>query len=202
MNIKIKDDSSEILEKFCRNTSQTPSKVIESLIDVLYPVYLDYEKRRDAEIEKRSFNQVLSDLLRHISNSTVENLDVAPKLIETTNRVLGIKNYIGASIFDIQLDFDKRSISYFVGYRSCTNLNYAFTALAISVEINQDHIQISELVYEPILESQEITDIELREIEGLYTASHRMHAQQRTTAFCQCVGASISDGFSSFRSKI
>jgi hypothetical protein len=167
MNIEIKDDSSKILEKICRNTNQTPSEIIESVIDALYPLYLDYENRRNADIEKRSFDQILSDLFKHIFNSTVQNLEVAPKLIEITDRLLGIKNHIGASVFDIKLDFDKRAILYDIGYQICTSSTYVYTALLISVELNQDYVQISQLVYEPVLESTQITDADLSETEDL-----------------------------------
>jgi hypothetical protein len=167
MNIKIKDDTSKILEKICRNTNQTPSELIESFVDTLYPLYLDYMNRINADIEKRSFNQILSDLFKHISNSTVENLELAPKLIEITDSLLGIKNHIGASVFDIKLDFDKRTISYDLGYQVCTSSAYVYTALAISVEMNQDYIQISQLMYEPVPESMQITNADLSGTEDL-----------------------------------
>ena len=166
MNIRIKDKSS-ILEKICHDTNQTPSEIVETFVDALYPLYLEYKNRRNAEIEKRSFNQILSDFFKHMFNYNVENLEIAPKLIEITNSLLGIKTHMGASIFDIKLDFDKRAISYHIGYQTCATSTYLFTAFAISVELNQDYIQISQLVFKPLLENTRITDDELRETEAL-----------------------------------
>jgi len=160
MNIEIKDGSTKLVDKICKDTKMNPSGLIEYFLGVMHFLYSDYERQKDTEVEKESFKQILANLFSHSSKSQLRTLDIAERLIDSTNELLGIKEYVGACVHNINTDFDKRSISYIVGYESCvdaTNM-YAYKGLLIEVEINQDYIEVSNIVYFPTLESFNITD--------------------------------------------
>jgi hypothetical protein len=117
-------------------------------------------REKNAEVEKGSFTEILANLFSHSIKSKLRTLNIAENLIESTNELLGIKEYVGAIIHNINPDFDKRSISYSVGYEYCVCATdtYAYKGLVIEVEINQDYIEVSHVVYLPTFESKEITD--------------------------------------------
>ena len=160
MNIEIRDSISDILEKICKETEMNPSQLIEYLMDFMQNLYSDYEHQKDAEVEKGSFKAILTNLFLHSFKSKLRTLDITENLIESTNELLGIKQYVGAIIHNINPDFDKRSISYSVGYDFCVDAAnmFAYKALVIEVEINQDYIEVSHVVCLPTFESMDITD--------------------------------------------
>jgi hypothetical protein len=57
-----------------------------------------YEQTRNEGTERRSFGEILAKLHQQILSCTASNLDVAPSLIEQTNRLVGINLSVGASI--------------------------------------------------------------------------------------------------------
>jgi hypothetical protein len=153
MNIEVEDSHNKLLEKICNDTKLSPPQLIESLLYVMHFLYSDYERQKNAEVEKRLFSEILTNLFLHSFKSNLRTLDIAKKLIESTNELLGIKEYVGAIIHNINPVFDKRSISYSVGYESCMDAanTYAYKGLLIEVEINQDYIEVSHVVYLPTL---------------------------------------------------
>ena len=155
MNIEIRDNKTDLLKKICKETENNPSQLMELIIDVLQNLYSDYERQKNAGVEKTSFKEILTNLFLHSFKSKLRTLDIAQRLIESTNELLGIKEYIGAVIHNINPDFDKRSISYSVGYDFCVDAAnmYAYKSLLIEVEINQDYIEVSHVVYMPMFES-------------------------------------------------
>jgi hypothetical protein len=140
MNIKINDNNSDLLEKICKETKSNPSQLIEYFLGVMHFLYSDYERQKNEGIEKRPFGEILANLFSHSFRSKLLTLDIEKRLIESTNELLGIKYYIGATIYNINPDFEKRSISYAVGYDFCVDAAniYAYKNLEIDVEINQD----------------------------------------------------------------
>jgi formylmethanofuran dehydrogenase subunit B len=119
MNIEIRDNSNDILEKICKEMKMNPSQLMGYLLDIVQNLYSDYEHQKDAEIEKESFKAILTNLFLRSFKSKLRTLNVAEKLIESTNELLGIKEYVGAIIHNINPDFDNRSISYSIGYEFC-----------------------------------------------------------------------------------
>jgi hypothetical protein len=147
----------------------SPSQLMEYFLDIVQNLYSDYERQKNAGVEKRSFNEILTNLFLHSFKSKLRTLDIAQRLIESTNELLGIKEYNGAIIHDISPDFDRRSISYSVSYDFCVDAAniYAYKSLLIEVEINQDHIEVSHVVYMPTFESTEITDKRIDDTSNL-----------------------------------
>ena len=160
MNIEIKDKNTRLLEKICKETHMDPSRLVEYFCGIIYSLYSDYERQKNEGVEKRPFTEILSNLFLHSFKSKLSTLEVAENLIERTNELLGIKGYIGAGIYNINPDFEKRSISYVVGYDFCVDAAnaYAHVHLEIEVEINQDYIEVSHVVYEPTFENTIISD--------------------------------------------
>jgi hypothetical protein len=160
MNIELGDNVSHILEKICKETEMRPSQLMEFFIEIVQNLYSDYERQKDAEVEKESFQEILTNLFSHSFKSKLRTLDITENLIESTNELLGIKEYVGAIVHNINPDFDERSISYSIGYDFCVDAAnmFAYRALVIEVEINQDYIEVSHVVYVPTFESKEITD--------------------------------------------
>lgn len=160
MKIEVKDSHNELLEKICKETETNPSQLMEFIIYIIQLLYSDYERQKSAGIENESFKDILTNLFIHSFKSKLRTLDIAKKLIESTNELLGIKQYFGAIIHNINPDFDKRSVSYSVGYDFCIDAAnmYAYNALVIEVEINQDYIEVTHVLYLPTFEGMEITD--------------------------------------------
>jgi hypothetical protein len=162
MKIEINDKNTELLEKICKETSMNPSELMEHFLDNIHPIYSDYERRKNEDIEKRPFSVILSSLL-HALKSKLLALDNVKNLIKSTDALLVIKGYFSADIYDIIPDFDKKSVSYSVGYDFCADTDniYAYKNLFVNVEINQDYIVVSLNAYQPIFENIEITDKEI-----------------------------------------
>ena len=137
MNIEIKDSSTKLVDNICKETKMNPSGLIEYLLGVIHFLYSDYERQKNEGIEKRSFSEILTNLFLHSFKSNLRTLDVAENLIESTNELLGIENYIGASIYSINPDFNGRSISYMVAMIFVLMLLHVngYKNLGIDVEI-------------------------------------------------------------------
>jgi hypothetical protein len=159
MNIRIKADKASHLDKICKEMKMNPSQLMEYFLDIMQNLYSDYERQKNEGIEKETFEDILANLFSHSFKSKLRNLNITENLIESTNELLGIKEHVGA-IYNINPDFYKRSISYSIGYEYCVGATsmFAFKGLQIDVEINQDYIEVSLVVYEPTFESKEITD--------------------------------------------
>src|ERR687897_3762125 len=106
MNIRIKGDRAAHLGKICKEMKMNPSQLMEYLLDIVQNLHSDYEHQKEAEIEKESFKAILTNLFLHSFKSKLRTLDIAEKLIESTNELLGINVYVGAIIQNINLDFD------------------------------------------------------------------------------------------------
>ena len=157
MNIEIRDNKTDLLKKICKETETNPSQLMELIIDVLQNLYSDYERQKNNGIKKGSFKDFLTDLF--LDKAKLRTPDIEKSLIEGTNELLGIKEYIDAGIYNIDLDFYSKSFFYTIGYEfvDAANMN-AFKGLLINVEINQDYIEVSHRGFPPIHESIEITD--------------------------------------------
>jgi hypothetical protein len=160
MNIRLKGYKANHLGKICNELKMNPPQLMEYLLEIIQNLYSDYERQKDAEVENGSFREMLTNLFSHSFKSKLQTLEVAEKLIESTNELLGIKEYVGAIVHNINLDFYEKSISYTVGYDFCVDAAnmFVYKALEIEVEINQDYIEVSHVVYVPTFESNEITD--------------------------------------------
>jgi hypothetical protein len=169
MNIKINASNTDLLEKICKETEKSPSQLIEYLMGIMQHLYSDYERQKNQGIEKRLFSEILTNLFLHSFKSKLLTLDIAKNLIESTNELLGIKEYVGAIVHNINPDFDRRSISYSVGYDSCVDAAnmYVYKGLLIEVEINQDYLEVSHVVYMPTFASMEITDRKVNDTSNL-----------------------------------
>jgi hypothetical protein len=184
MNIRIKADKAK-LEKICNEMKMNPSQLMEHLLNIVQNLYSDYERQKNAEFEKRTFKEILTNLFLHSFKSKLRTLDIAENLIESTNELLGIKEYVGAIIHNINPDFDKRSISYSVGYESCMDAanTYAYKGLLIEVEINQDYIEVSHVVYLPTFAAMEITDRKLNDTSNLIQEYIRAKHRKKFSPF-------------------
>lgn len=169
MNIRIKADKASHLGKICNDMKMSPSQLMEYFLDIVQNLYSDYERQKNAGVEKGSFNEILTNLFSHSLRSKLWTLDIAENLIESTNELLGIKEYNGAIIHNINPDFYERSISYSIGYDYCIDVSntYAYKGLLLEVEINQDYIEVSHVVYMPTFETKEITDKRIDDTSNL-----------------------------------
>jgi hypothetical protein len=185
MNIEVKDGNNKLVEKMCKETEMNPSGLIEYLMGIMQHLYSDYERQKNAGVEKTSFKQILTNLFLHSFKSKLRTLDIAERLIEDTNELLGIKEYVGAVIHNINPDFDKRSVSYSVGYDFCVDAAnmYAYKSLLIEVEINQDCIEVSHVVYMPMFESKEITDKKVNNTSNLIQEYIRAKHRKKFSPF-------------------
>jgi hypothetical protein len=185
MNIEVKDGNNKLVEKLCKETEMNPSQLIEYLMGIMQHLYSDYERQKNAGVEKILFSEILTNLFLHSFKSKLRTLDIAKKLIESTNELLGIKEYVGATIHDINPDFDTSSISYSVGYDFCVDAAniYAYKSLLIEVEINQDYIEVSHVVYMPTFESMEFTDKKLNDTSNLIQEYIRARHRKKFSPF-------------------
>jgi hypothetical protein len=169
MNIRIKIDKANDLGRICKEMKMNPSQVMEYLLDIVQNLYSDFEREKNAEVKEESFEEILTNLFSHSFKSKLRTLNIAEKLIEGTNELLGIKEYVGAAIHNINPDFDNRSISYLIGYDFCVDAAnmYAYKSLLIEVEINRDYIEVSHVVYLPTFENMNITDKEVNTTSDL-----------------------------------
>ena len=115
---------------------------MELMIDVLQNLYSDYERQKNTGIKKGSFKEFLTNLF--LDKSKLRTPDIEKSLIEGTNELLGINEYIDAGIYNVDLDFYTKSFFYSIGYEfvDAVNMN-AFKGVLINVEINQDYIEVS-----------------------------------------------------------
>jgi hypothetical protein len=159
MNIEVKDGNNKLVEKICKEMKMNPSQLMEYLLSIIQHLYSDYERQKNAGVEKRTFREILTNLFFHSFKSKLRTLDIAENLIESTNELLGINEYIDAGIYNIDLDFYSKSFFYTIGYEfvDAANMN-AFKGLLIDVEINQDYIEVSHRGFPHIHESIDITD--------------------------------------------
>jgi hypothetical protein len=166
MNIEIRDNKTDILKKICKETETNPSQLMELIIDVLQNLYSDYERQKNNGIKKGSFKDFLTDLF--LDKAKLRTPDIEKSLIEGTNELLGIKEYIDAGIYNIDLDFYSKSFFYTIGYEfvDAANMN-AFKGLLINVEINQDYVEVSHRTFPFIHESIEITDKKMEDTVNL-----------------------------------
>ena len=169
MKIRVKGDKAGHLGKICNELKMNPSQLMEYLLDIVQNLYSDYERQKDAEVEKESFRETLTNLFLHSFKSKLRTLDIAENLIESTNEVLGIKEYVGAIVHNINPDFYERSVSYSIGYEYCIGASntYAYRGLLIEVELSQDYIEVSHVVYLPTFERMGITDNTINESSNL-----------------------------------
>ena len=92
--------------------------------------------------ERRSFNDILTNLLKQILSCTPSNLDLAPLLIAQTNKLVGIYRSIGASIHDLLFDYDKRTVSYYIHHTLCYDAEqvFAYNNLALGIRITPQYV--------------------------------------------------------------
>jgi hypothetical protein len=77
MNIEVEDSHNKLLEKICNDTKLSPPQLIESLLYVMHFLYSDYERQKNAEVEKRLFSEILTNLFLHSFKSNLRTLDIA-----------------------------------------------------------------------------------------------------------------------------
>jgi hypothetical protein len=161
MDIMIED--SDILSKICREGDLTPQKLVEAYIASLTFLHYTYEQARNEGTERRSFNEILTNLLKQILSCTPSNLDVAPSLITQTNKLVGIYRSIGASIHDLIFDYDKRTVSYFIHYTLCYDAAqvFAYKNLVLGISITPKYVRVSHLDYIPLLNDFKIYNADL-----------------------------------------
>ena len=109
MDITIED--SDTFARICRDVNLTPKKLFEDYIASSTLLHYTYEQMRNEGTERRSF-EILSKLYQQIQRCTPSNLDIAPSLIEQTNKLVRINKSIGASIHDHLIDYDNHIVSY------------------------------------------------------------------------------------------
>jgi hypothetical protein len=152
MNIEVKDSQDELIEKICNVTDLNPSELMKYLMDFLQTTYFDYKREKNVGVEKGTFKDFLTNLSFDLSNlRTIEK-----RLIEATNELLGIKEYIDAGVYNIDLDFYDRSFCYTIGYELCVDVANmdSYKGLLINVEINQDYIDVSHVFYLPRVDTR------------------------------------------------
>jgi hypothetical protein len=161
MNITIED--SDILARICRDVNLTPKKLFEDYAASLIPLYYTYEQLKNEGTERRSFGEILSNLYQQIQKSTPSNLDIAPSLIEQTNKLVGIDRSIGTSIHDLLIDYDNHIVSYEVFYTLCTDAAevFVYNNLALGIRITPKYVQVSHLDYIPMLDDFKIYNANL-----------------------------------------
>ena len=166
MKIIIKADKANHLGKICNEMRMNPSQLMEYLLEIIQNLYSDYERQKDAEVEKESFRKILTNLFSHSFKSKLRTLNVGENLIQSTNELLGIIEYIGAIIHNLNLDFYERSVFYSIGYEYCIDVSntYMYRGLVLEVEITHDFIEVSHVVYPPIFESTDLTDHRLNDL--------------------------------------
>ena len=145
---------------------------------------------------KGPFSEILTNLFSYAFKSKLLTLDIAENLIESTNELLGIKDHIWAAIYNINPDFEKRSISYAVCYDFCVDAAniYSYKNLEIDVEINQDYIEVSHVVYLPTFERIEITDKKLNNTSNLVQKYIRDKYRKEFSPFANIAVELLSTG--------
>lgn len=130
-------DDSDTLARICRDVNLTPKKLFEDYIASLTLLHYTYKQMRNEGSERRTFGEILSKLYQQISNCTPSNLDIAPSLIEQTNKLVRINKSIGASIHDLLIDYDNHIVSYYIFYKFCTDVAevFAYNNLVLGIRI-------------------------------------------------------------------
>jgi hypothetical protein len=161
MDITIEDNN--ILTRICRDANLTPKELIEGYLASLTLLHSTYEQRKNEGTERRSFSEILTKLYQQILGCTPSNLEVAPSLIEQTNKLVGINRSIGASINDLLIDYAKRTVSYIIHYTFCDDAAqvFAYNNLALGIHISPKYVQISHLDYIPLLNDIKIYNADL-----------------------------------------
>ncbi len=161
MDITIED--SDTLARICRDGNLTPRKLFEDYIASLTYLYYTYEQLRNEGNERRTFGEILSKLHQQVLESTPSNLDIAPSLIEQTNKLVRIERSIGASIHNLLIDYDNRIVSYYLHYKFCTDAAevFAYNNLILGVRITPKYLQVSHLDYIPLLDDYKIYNANL-----------------------------------------
>ena len=161
MDITIED--SKTLTRICRDVELTPKKLIEDYIASLTLLHSTYEQTRNEGIERRSFGEILSNLHQQILGCTPSNLDIAPSLIEQTNKLVRLDRSVGASIADLLIDYDKRTVSYYVHYALCFDSArvFAYHNLLLVIRTTPKYVQISHIDYIPLLDDTKIYSVDL-----------------------------------------
>jgi len=154
MDITIED--SDTLARICRDANLTPKELIEGYIASLTLLHSTYERTKNEGTERRSFGEILTKLHQQILECTPSNLDVAPSLIEQTNKLVRINRSISASINDLLIDYDNRTVSYDIHYTLCSDAAQAYINLALNIRITPKFVQISHLDYIPLLDDIKI----------------------------------------------
>jgi hypothetical protein len=93
MNFEVKDGNNKLVERICKETEMNPSQLIEYLMGIMQHLYSDYERQKNAGVEKRTFREILTNLFLHSFKSKLRTLDIAENLIESTNepkRIMGL----------------------------------------------------------------------------------------------------------------
>jgi hypothetical protein len=175
MNIEIRDNKTDLLKKICKESETNPSQLMELMIDVLQNLYSDYERQKNTGIKKGSLKEFLTNLF--LDKAKLRTPDIEKSLIEGTNELLGIKEYIDAGIYNINLDFYSRSFFYTIGYEfmDAAKMN-AFKGLLINVEItkitSKYHIEGSRL-HESIDITDKKTEHTINHIQEFIRDAHR-----------------------------
>ncbi|MPZ06038.1 MAG: hypothetical protein GEU26_06405 [Nitrososphaeraceae archaeon] len=154
---------SDTLARICRDANLTPKELIEGYIASLTLLHSTYERIKNEGTERRSFSEILSKLYQQILGCTPSNLDVAPSLIEQTNKLVGINQSIGASIINLLIDYDNRTVSYNLHYTLCSDAAqlFAYRNLALGIRITPKYVQVSHLDYIPLLDDINIYNADL-----------------------------------------
>ena len=137
--------------------------MFEDYIASLTLLYYTYEQLRNEGIERRTFDEILSKLHQQMLECTPSNLDIAPSLIEQTNKLVRIDQSIGASIHDLLIDYGNHIVSYCVFYKFCTDAAevFAYNNLVLGIRITPKYVQISHLDYIPLLDDFKIYNTNL-----------------------------------------
>jgi hypothetical protein len=107
MNIEIKSDKNNLIEKICKETELNSSQLMEYLMDIMEHVFSLYKRQKNTGVKMRSFKEFVTYLL--LDKSKLRTPDIAERLIGSTNELLGIKEYAEAGNYNIYPDFDSRS---------------------------------------------------------------------------------------------
>ena len=92
MNIEIKADKTNHLEKICKEMKMNPSQLMELIIDVLQNLYSDYERQKNNGIKKGSFKDFLTDLF--LDKAKLRTPDIEKSLIDVQMSFLGLRSIL------------------------------------------------------------------------------------------------------------
>jgi uncharacterized protein YpuA (DUF1002 family) len=146
------------------NEKSELNSIIEEVRTELRTILL----KRQQLIEKlgSAFEKVIANresICEEIKNCLKEEISadiISARTIESTNEMLGINEYVDASIYNINSDLYGRSLFYTIGYEFCVDAanSDAYKGLLINVEMNQDYMEVSHVLYLHAVEGIEISD--------------------------------------------